>query len=148
MRFAACARKLTARIGVSSRRSRNGSTLSGKTLRRKIEVAAKPSRFYFLFQIAVGCGDHPDANTPRVIFANPFKFSFLQHAEHFGLKHDRNFGDLIREQRAAISELKPAHAVTHSACERTFRVSEKFTFKQIARDKSAVDFDQSTMGPL
>src|SRR5439155_24401281 len=83
---------------------------------------------------------------PRVICSDPFKFPFLYHAEEFGLQFDRNLGNLIQEQGSSVCKLKPSYAVTHRARERTFRVSEKFTFKQVAWDGCTVDFDQGTVG--
>jgi hypothetical protein len=92
---------------------------------------------HFLLQVPVGGSDNANAHLTSAILANPFKLALLQNAEQFGLQLQRNFGDLIEEQRAAVSELKPAHAVASRARERTFRVTEELAFEELARDGSA-----------
>ena len=51
----------------------------------EIEVSAKPACFHLFLHVAVSCGDYPNADLTRTIFADPFKFSLLQDSEQFGL---------------------------------------------------------------
>ena len=77
----------------------------------KKEILAEAARLHFLLQIPVGRSDHANAHLTSTILANPFKLALLQNAEQFGLQLQRNFGNLIEEQRPPVSDLKPALAV-------------------------------------
>ena len=54
----------------------------------------------------------------------------------------RQVGDLVQEQRAAIRGLEEAVAVGFGAGERTFAVAEEFALHQVFRDRAAIHRDE------
>jgi len=81
-------------------------------------------------------------------FADPLELTFLQHAQQLALQRQRNFADLVKEQRAAVGQLKPADAVAQRAGEGAFGVTEEFALEQIGRDRRAIDADQRAVAAL
>src|SRR4029453_19531140 len=91
---------------------------------------------------AVGGGDQAHIDGAGAFFADAFEITFLQHAQQLALQFERNFADLVEKQRAAVGELKAPDAVAHRAGEGAADVTEKFAFKEFARDRRAIDPDQ------
>ena len=127
---------------MSSRRSRSGTDLHRKHVEPEIEVLAKPAALHLLLEVAVGGGDHADVDRAGALLADALEIALLQHAQQLALQLERDFADLVEEQRAAIGELEPADAVAHRAGEGAADMAEELALEQFARDRRAVDADQ------
>ena len=80
-----------------SPRSRNGGTRNGKDIQPVKEVFAKFPFAHHAVKIAIGGGDDAHVHLARACAAERFEFAFLQHAQQFGLKVQRQFADFIEE---------------------------------------------------
>ena len=58
-----------------------------------------------------------------------FELAFLEHAQQFDLRVERQFADFIQEQGAPIGELKPSSPALDGAGKRAFDMA-----KQLALD--------------
>ena len=62
-----------------------------------VEIFAKSALLHHLRQIAVRRADQPDIQVDRSAAAEPFKASFLQHAQQFRLQPQPQIANLIKE---------------------------------------------------
>src|SRR5947207_2071801 len=72
------------------------------------KVFPKTPRVHFDLQIGVGGRKHANVHLPRAGRTEALEFAGLQDAKQFRLLVRRNVGDFIEEERAAVSQLKPA----------------------------------------
>ena len=140
-------KKCWANSGMSSVRSRSGTTSNRKDAQAKIQILPKSAGDDVGFQIAIRGGDHPDVDLARLVVADSLDLPFLQHAQQLALQVERNFADLVEKQRAAVGQLEAADPVLDRAGERSFHMPEELAFKQLARHGGAVHLDQRTGGP-
>ena len=89
-----------------------------------IQIGAKAALFDHLRQIAIGGGDQPDIDFQRVRAADPLEFLILQHPQQLGLSAGAQFAHFVQKQGAAISEFKPALALSSRAGERALFMAE------------------------
>ena len=66
----------------------------------------------------------------RAIRAHRLEFLLLQNSQQLGLSFERQFGDFVQKQRAAVGVFKAADAPVGGAGECAFHVSEQFAFHQ------------------
>jgi len=66
-----------------------------------IQVGAEAPAPYFLAQVAVGGGDHARVGNALLRLADALEFAVLEHAQQLGLQLQRQFADLVQEQRAS-----------------------------------------------
>ena len=78
----------------------------------------------------------------RPAAADGLELLFLQDAEQLDLHVERQFADLVEEQRAAIGQLEAADAALERAGECALDVSEQLAFDQPGGDRAAVDFHE------
>src|SRR5277367_1066372 len=90
----------------------------------------------------MGSGDQADVDLVRTIAAEPFEFLFLQHAQQFRLKFQRDVADLIEEKRALVGEFKAPRLLRDGASKCSPFVAKQLTFEKPQRDGSAVQFDE------
>jgi hypothetical protein len=105
--------KFWANVGMSSRRSRSGGTKIGKTPSRKYR---SDRNLNLLTEVTIRRRDDADVHLARAILADPLESAFLQHPQKSWLQRERNFSDLIKEQRAVVRRLKASHSVTLLFC--------------------------------
>ena len=125
-----------------------GGDSHGKDIESVIKVFAKHAPGNRLGHVTIGGRDNANIQRHRLLAADPLHLTFLQHAQQFALQIQGDFADFIQKERAAIGQLKPAYAVTNGSGERAAHVAKKFAFKQIARNRSAIDFDQGASRAL
>jgi hypothetical protein len=92
----------------------------------------------FPAQVAIRRGNNADIHSARSFIANALKLTFLQNTQELGLERERNLAHLIQEQRPTVGELKAADAIAHGARERASHMAEKFAFKQLMGNRSAI----------
>src|SRR5207253_11301537 len=61
-------------------------------------------------KIGVGCAEHTNIDTPRLTGSESLEFAALQNAKELRLTSERQIGDLVKEQRAAVRRLETANA--------------------------------------
>ena len=66
----------------------------------------------------------------------------LQHAQQLGLGRQRDLGDLVEQQRAAVGRLEAAVAALDRAGERAALVAEQLGLEQRLGERGAVDRDE------
>src|SRR5439155_23330523 len=108
----------------------------------EIKILAKPAALHLLLEVAVGGGDQAHVDGAGALFTDPLEIALLQHPQQLALQLQRNFADLVEEQRAAVGEFEPADAVAHRAGEGAADVTEELALEQFARDRRAIDPDQ------
>ena len=84
----------------------------------------------------------------RLRAADAVDLAFLDGAQQLGLQADVHFGNLVEQQRAAVSFLELADAACDSAGERALLVTEQFGLEQVFRNGGAVDRDERLVGAL
>jgi hypothetical protein len=94
----------------SSRRSRNGGSVTRITESRLVEVGAEPLRVDLCEQVAIGRGDQSNVGVSRLMIAEPPEFSAIEEPQQLGLHLERELADLVDEQRAAGGDLECAEA--------------------------------------
>jgi hypothetical protein len=62
-------------------------------------------------QVGVGGRDQPHADLSRLRRAEPLELAGLDDAQQLLLLRQRDVGDFVEEQRAAVGQLEPADAV-------------------------------------
>src|SRR3974390_962656 len=78
----------------------------------------------------------------RTVATESLELLFLQHAQQFRLKFQRNVAHLVEKQGAFVGELEPPRLLCNSARKCSFFVAEQFTLKESKRDRSAIQFHE------
>ena len=66
----------------------------------------------------------------------------FQHAQQFGLQHQRNLADFVQEQRAFVGQFEDAALLRARVRESALFVAEQLAFQQRFRNRRAVDGDE------
>ena len=74
-----------------------------------VEVLPEPALGDELLEILVRGRNHADVDLDRLRSADRLEAPFLQHAEEFDLRVERDVADFVQEQRPPRSGLKTAH---------------------------------------
>ncbi len=106
------------------------------------QILAKSPVAHRLFQIAIRRGNDAHVRAPGLRLAKPLVFLFLQQAEQFGLNLQRQFSDLIQEQRAAVGHRHFAPGIGHGAGVCAFHPAEQLTLQQFPRETRTTDRDK------
>ncbi len=80
--------------------------------------------------------------------ADRLDLAFLQGAEELGLSVERQFADLVEEERAAMRFGELAGLVGGGAGEGALLVAEEGGFDEVGRDGAAVDGDEGLAGAV
>ena len=87
--------------------------LDREDVEAEVEILAKTAALHFLLEVAVGGGDQAHVDRAGAFFADALEIALLQHAQQLALQFERDFADLVEEQRAAVGEFEAADAVAH-----------------------------------
>src|SRR5882762_6283642 len=113
-----------------------------------VQVAAEFAILHHFFQVAIGGRYQPYIDLLRSVAAQPFKLTFLQSAQQFGLDLDGNVPDLIQEERALVGQFEAPNLLCNRARERASFMSEKLTLEQPRRNRRAVElYEGSRLAP-
>src|SRR5690606_18578040 len=104
-----------------------------------VQVFPEIPAFHGLFQINVGCGEHPHINVDRLYRADPFDLAFLQEAKKIGLQLQWQIADFVQKQGAAVGLLNAADFALVGAGECASLMAEHFRLDQVVCDRSAID---------
>ena len=119
--------------------------MNGENVEAVIEIAAEGALDDELGEITIGGGDDADVDALRLIAAEALELLLLKNAKELGLKLEREIGDFIKKERAAVGEFKTSDFLGESAGEGTSLMAEKLGFKKAAGDGGAIDLDESAL---
>ena len=103
-----------------------------------IEIGSELPRLDRLREVSVGGGDDADVHLDRPVAADRLELFLLQHPQQLHLRRDREFANLVEEQRAAVRQFESSDTGVRSSGERPTHVAEQLTFHQIGRHRPAV----------
>jgi hypothetical protein len=121
--------------------------LDGKNVKPIVQIAAESAFGDQLAKVAVGGGHHANVDALRAVAAEALEFLLLEHAKKFGLQLQRNVGDFVEKERAAIGQLEAADFLAYGAGERAAFVAEEFRLEKAGGNRGAIDFDESAFAP-
>ena len=75
--------------------------------------------------------------------ADALELAGLEHAQQLGLLAERDVGDLVEEQRAAVGQLEAADAVALGVGERALHVAEQLALEHALGEAAGVDGDHA-----
>ena len=101
-----------------------------------------------ILKIAVRRGDNPHVGLFDARVADGREFPFIKDAQKLDLHGGRQFAQFIEKKRPFVRDGEKALLIPKRARERAAPVSEKLAFKQILRDRAAVDGKKFVVMPL
>jgi hypothetical protein len=111
-----------------------------------IEIDAEAAGLGLAAEIAVGRGDDARPRHPGLRLADSLVFAVFEHAQQLRLELERQFADLVEEQRALGGVLEVAGARCGRAGERALRVAEQRRLDERRRDRGAVQREIGARG--
>ena len=112
-----------------------------------VEVLAESLLAHGLLEILVSRGDDPHVHLEALRSADPLELPLLEHAEELGLEVGLEGGDLVQEERAAVSQLELPLFPLMGAREGAPLVTEEFGFNERVRDGSGIHGDEWHVAP-
>ena len=109
------------------------------------QVLAEPSGGGLGGEIAVGRGDDPHIDLERPGRAQGQHLAFLQRAQQLGLQGERQFADLVEQQRALVGGAEQPLARLGRAGEGTLAVAEQQRFEHRFGHGGAIDRHEGTL---
>jgi hypothetical protein len=88
----------------------------------------------------------PGFNLHRLVGPDRPHFLLLDRPQEFRLRRQRQFADLVEEQRAHVGLGEVAGVVADRARERALDVAEELALEELVRDGGAVHLDQRAVG--
>ena len=110
------------------------------------EILTEATCSGFCGNVDVGGGDDADIDAARAGGADAFEFAGFQDTQKFGLKLERDIGDFVEEERAAVGQLETADAVGARVSERAFDVTEKLALENAFGKAAGVDGNHGRAG--
>jgi len=104
-----------------------------------IQILAKTPGSDLGFQVAVGCGDHPNIDGHRLAAAHWVDLALLQHAQQLYLHVQRQIANFVEEYGSAMGQLESANPVGHGTRESPLAVPEQLAFNQVFGNGCTVD---------
>jgi hypothetical protein len=120
-----------------------GPSLHGEHRQPVVEIDAEAAGLGLAAEVAVGRGDDARPRHPGLRLADALVFAVFQHAQQLRLELERQFADLVEEQRALGGVLEVAGARCGRAGERALRVAEQRGFDERRRDRGAVQGERA-----
>src|SRR5690349_4964333 len=99
-------------------------------------------------EVSVRGGDDAHVDLDRRRASDPLEFLLLQDSQQLRLKVEPHLGDLVEEQRPAVSALKRAFDALDRTRERAFLVSEQRAFNETFGERGAVQLDERPVAAL
>jgi hypothetical protein len=93
-----------------------------------VEVGAEAAGPHLLLEVAVGRRDDARPRLAGERLADELVFAVFQHAQQLGLQFERQFADLVEQQRAFAGFLEIAGAAAAGAGEGTLGMAEQRGF--------------------
>jgi hypothetical protein len=97
-----CSMKNPMKAGMASRRSRKGRDKDRRSAHAVVEIVAKLARSDHRVQVAIGRDDQTEINLVAMRRSDRLNLVRLDRAQQLGLELERQFADLVKEQRASV----------------------------------------------
>src|SRR5262249_38333715 len=101
-----------------------------------------------VLQVLIGRGHHAGIDADRPALPNALELALLQDAQQLHLELEAEAGNLVEEDRAAVSRLEAARLVVDGPREGALDVAEQFAFQEVLAQCPAVDADIRAVGAL
>ena len=133
---------------MSSGRSRSGGHVDREDVEPVVEVFAELAGLGEVEQPPVGGRDDADIDALGAGRADRLDLALLDGAQQLDLRVERQFADLVEEERAAMGFGELAALVGDGAGEGALLVPEEGGFDQVGGDRAAVDGDERLAGAV
>ena len=107
-----------------------------------VEIDAEATGLDLALEILVRRGDEAHVDWLRRRLADRDDLAFLEHAQQRALRREREVGDLVEQQRAAVGAADRARAIIHRAGVRAAAVAEQRCRGERLDETRAVDRDE------
>ena len=121
--------------------------MDGKDVEAIEQVRSETAAGDFLFQVAVGGGNHTHVHLGRSCAPQPLELLLLQHAQELDLHVGRQLPDFIQEDRAVVRELESSLLLLHRAGERAALVPEQLALGQARWQCGAIHLHHHAVPP-
>ena len=81
------------------------------------------------------------------VAAQALKLLLLKSPQQFGLELQRDFANLVEEQRPLMRQFKTSDLLREGSRERALLVTEEFAFEQRVRDRGTIHHDERPLAP-
>src|SRR5512133_3637846 len=96
----------------------------------------------------MGSCEHSHINGDRLVAADVFDLTFLEHSQKRDLNFAWEVANLVQENRSTIRSFKTADPSLRCASKCTFFMSEEFRSNQRRRNRGAIHSDKSSPGTV
>ena len=131
------ARNRRASGSTSSGRSRSGGRAEHQHLEPVVEVLAEEARRHAALEVLVGGADEADVHPEGAGVADPPNLAVLEGAQQLRLERERQLGDLVEEERAAMRRLEQPLLLGGRAGEGAADVAEQLRLEEARRERRA-----------
>ena len=105
----------------------------------KEQVFAEPAGGDLGPNVGVGGGNDAYVHFPRTRRPDPLELPGLQHAQELGLLRQRQVGDFVEKERAAVGEFEPPDPIGLGISEGALGVTEQLALEHAIRKSAEVD---------
>src|SRR6267378_2866160 len=98
-------------------------------IQAKEKVLSEPAGSGLRVHVGVGSREHPHIDAPSGGRADALEIPCFQNAQEFRLQVERDVGDFVQEQRAAVSEFESPDAIGPRIGKGAFYMSEELAFE-------------------
>ena len=116
--------------------------LDREDIQAVVKILAEIAFLDGLQEIAVRRRQHAHIDFDRLVAPHPFKLPLLEDAEQLGLQGERDFADLIKQDRPAVGQLETPIALVGRAGEGSLLMTEKLALDECLGNGGAVDLDE------
>ena len=127
------------RADVEPARSRSGVQGHRHDVEAPVEIGAEAAGGDFGGEVAIGAGDDAHVDRLGADRADRQDLALLQRAEQLGLERERDLGDLVEQQGAAVGGAEQALAVRAGAGEGALAVAEQDRLEHRLGERGAID---------
>src|SRR5450432_453649 len=113
---------------------------NGKYIESVKKVSSEFASLHIFLKIAIRSGNNANIRFNYRIATNSFNLFFLYCPQEFALNLQGYFTNFIQKKSSFVSQLKFSDASVKCSCEASFFMTKQFTFNQVRRHRSAIQF--------
>src|ERR1700726_721902 len=108
-----------------------------------VQVGAKFVFVHHRFKVPIRGGYEADVGSDRSVAAHALEFLVLDGTQQLRLEFERHLPDLIKKQRALVSQLESPNLLRNRTGKRTFLMAEEFALQKALRNRGAIYFNEA-----